>query len=258
MIFSNDLSYIASIKNNKIQVQRIGSKNIRRFENGFNINGKYIATLSNEGYVLLWDIEKESYIESKNRNKFEVYSPDKRFHIINSNDTIKVRDLSTKKFLNKSFFYNNDQYNRDLIVSKDYSPFEIIDSTSKKSIIKIIENQVEYVVISPDGKHIISSKIPKEPIDHEISFYEFVKRNEQENLVQLWNIKTGECIETFNKNHYKLNIDFSSNGKFIILDSGRSIEIYKFCTLETMINDTEKLCKSYPLTDQERKEYFLE
>ena len=134
--------------------------------------------------------------------------------------------------------------NKKYIVKIFDNHFELHKENSNKEYKTFFHENVKSVIISPDSKWIISSKFS--------SYLKYWKYDD----VKLWNIESGLCIEEFKK--IVKGVRFSSSGEYIIFDKYKEIELYKLKSLQEIIDETREKFKDNPLTNNERREYFLE
>ena len=99
---------------------------------------------------------------------------------------------------------------------------------------------VFYVACSPDGKYIASASKDK--------------------TVRVWDAETGDCLHVIEGHTDIVNfVAFTPDGKHII-SAGKdgTIRQYDFPPLQDLIDQTRERFKNRPLTEEERKMYYLE
>ena len=99
---------------------------------------------------------------------------------------------------------------------------------------------VFYVACSPDGKYIATASADK--------------------TIRVWDAETGECLHIIEGHTDIVNfVAFTPDGKHII-SSGKdgTIRQWDFPPLQELIDQTSERFKNRPLTDEERKMYYLE
>ena len=128
-----------------------------------------------------------------------------------------------------------------LTYSDMYTSSNIIwDATSGVKITEVdgvVKNQYPF---SPDGRHILSK------IDH-------IKYN-------VYDVTTGNCVHTIEReNDTLIAASFTDDGRHIItVSSNGTIRLWDFPPLQDLIDQTRERFKNRPLTEEERKMYYLE
>ena len=180
----------------------------------FSPDGKYIASGSWDGTVILWEVESGKEIRTLTGHTASVnsvsFSPDGKYLASGSNDeTVKLCEVESGKELRTS-------YHTDAVSFVSFSPDgKYIASGRRDDTVKLWEAEsgkeirtlnghkdwVNTVSFSPDGKYIASGS--------------------DDETVKLWEVESGKEIRTFEAHTFFLDsISFSPDGKYIVSGSG--------------------------------------
>jgi WD40 repeat protein len=96
---------------------------------------------------------------------------------------------------------------------------------------------VSSATFSPDGKYIVMGR-----------------------FICMFDAQKGQPIGdlVFFGDWYDNSAYFSSDGKYIVTSSLSAIKIWKFTSIEELIESTKEQFKDRPLTPEERKKYYLD
>ena len=132
---------------------------------------------------------------------------------------------------------------RIVSASDDYT-IRLWDVTTGQQIGQPLDRHSEevlYATFSPDGKYIVSASGDK--------------------TVRIWDAETGKQIGNSLEGHsmYVFSANFSPDGRRIVsASSDGTIRIWDFPPLQELIDQTRERFKDYPLTPEERRQYYLE
>ena len=79
-------------------------------------------------------------------------------------------------------------------------------------------------------------------------------------MLKIWDAETGILLKTIKVDSNGINsISFCPDNRHITFSTGDGIHlIYDFPPLQELIDQTREKFKDYPLTEEERKMYYLE
>ena len=102
------------------------------------------------------------------------------------------------------------------------------------------ESYVSFVAFSNDDKYLVSTSM--------------------DNTIRVWDVATGECVNKIELNNgsYESYVAFAPNGREIMYLNKDFIFFYDFPPLQDLIDQTRERFKNRPLTEEERKMYYLE
>lgn len=222
----------------------------------FSHDGKQIVSTSCDNTIIIWDAENYEYLnclEGHNENVNSAnFSPDGSLIVSASSDnTIIVWDVKTNKPLhtfqghkgpvNEAVFSPDGKY----IASASEDNTIIIWDYENDSILHTIERNyffpwVNSVAFSPDGKSVISAAM--------------------DNRITIWDIETAEALHSVYAGDAVLfSCSYNHDGKCIAMAfNDGTIRIWDFPPLQDLIDRTRERFKNRPLTDEERRMYYLE
>lgn len=175
------------------------------------------------------------------------FSTDGRNVVTASNDAmIRVLDTITCKLtkflkLDKQVgvkFVCFDRYGKNAI-SIDCAKRLSVWSLDTMMMVSYIDNISDLYCISPEGEYI-----------------SYVK---EDGRIVICDIETNTTLQSIDTSQYGYDsMTFSSDGNSIILIQNSIIYIWDFPPLQQLINDTRERFKNNPLTQEERKQFYLE
>ena len=179
------------------------------------------------------------------------YSPDGRFLVSSSDDnTIRLWDNWTGKCIrvintspNHVPLVSIDHKGERIICSTNNYDIKVWDFLSGEPVHPCEEDNDELIpfLLTPDKKYIVGITTG-EPI------------------VKVWERKSEMCIQMF-MGHSKRVWSFAFNpqgDRVVSASSDRTIKIWEFPSLQTIIDETRDSYKNCPLSSEERKQYYLE
>ncbi len=89
---------------------------------------------------------------------------------------------------------------------------------------------------------------------------DYIATSSVDMTIKIWTVATGKCVQTF-KGHTSrvLKVTFSIDGRKIISTSyDNTIKVWDFPPLQELIDQNRERFKDNPLTEEERKQYYLE
>ena len=217
---------------------------------------KEIRLMDIETDSVLWSVElSDSYW---NFHVFFAFSPDcERVAITPDFLAVKILDANTGIELMECEGKHKDDINdiqfspdgKIIVACSDNNTIWLWDAETGKSLHTINEhtNCVNSVGFSPDGKYIVSSS--------------------KDETIRVWDVKEGICVMVLKIKESGCTIQyvcFSSDGRKILYvldnynDAESSIRQYDFPPLQDLIDQTRERFKNRPLTEEERKMYYLE
>ena len=174
------------------------------------------------------------YINPRDKSSFIIMERNK-----NGGKPIKDIIGGHTERINSTAFSPDGKY---IATASDDKTIRIWDAETHK-MLRIIRGhtlQVSTAIFSPDGYYIVSAS--------------------RDQTVRVWDVKSGKQICILDTFEYQpTSVDFSPDGKHIAISStDEIIHIWDFPTLQELIDQTRERFKDYPLTDEERRMYYLE
>lgn len=253
---------------------------------------RFVINRSKEKGLILWDIEtgKENQIVSNELYGMwstAVFSPDGKKLVISNGNNVKIWDIDNNKEI-KSLDFNVPIYSavfspngKQIVLASYWKDFEILDAETgeKNYTLSGHAAQVTFVTFSPKGDLIISASGDKtlrlwdaksgaciKVLDGGVEYAAF-SQNEKlvvsvsiNNTIRVWDVETGSCIYIIEGHTDRVRfVSFTPDGLHIISYSeDGTIRKWPFPPLQELIDQTREQFKDRPLTDEERKMYYLE
>ena len=224
----------------------------------FSPDGSRIVSGSNDNTLILWDAENGKPIGEPMKGHTDgvtsvAFNPDGSRIVSGSGDnTLILWDAESGKPIGEPMrrhmgYVTSVAFSPDgsRIVSGSADGTLILwDAESGKPIGEPMRKHIGYVAsvaFSPDGSRIVSGSWDKTLI--------------------LWDAKSCKPIGEPMKGHsdYVYAVAFSPDGSQIVSGSGDgTLILWEVLTLEQMLKETEERFGDYPLTDEEKRQYYIE
>lgn len=276
-VFSPKENYIVSVsKDHTIRLWNVKTGDCVKMFNGhigsinsviFSPDGKYIVSASDDNTIRLWNIDSEDCIKTcekfKENTSYCEYSPKKKYKVLKGNlreslfykicDAEKgdtIRNLSSLEITNDlcpEIFSPNEKY--IALAFGNVVKLLNLEVRDYQKNLKGHTDIVQSAVFSPNGSYLVSGSDDK--------------------TVKIWDVESGVCVKTLNFQEKVETVRFSQDGRNIIFDLkaevvkfGIDVESYshswEFKPLQELIDENRERFKDNPLTDEERREYYLE
>ena len=238
----------------------LSGKEIRKLNAGdvaysvaFSSDGKQIASAPGDGnsnIVQIWDVESGEKIRSFEGRLyhmyFAVFSPDgKQIALTFDGNTVSLCSIETGKVIRK-FEGHTDRVNsavfspdgKRIVSASDDKTVRIWDAATGEEIFWFEGHKYEVtsVAFSPDGKLVVS-------VD---GYYH----------VYIWDAESGAV---FQKSELSWNaVSFSPDAKLLVSCYDKDVIIWEFEPLQELIDRTRERFENRPLTQDEKKKYYLD
>ena len=250
----------------------------------------------NNSSFSFFDMNTGGFIKKLSKGLYSLYfmryTPDSRYIIAATYPYgyIEIIDVETgevvKKYDNsvKSFVYNDDM-SRIAVVKKESNTVSILEPESFDEImvLKGYTSSVLYACFSPDGKIVAANdyngKIIMWDVQSGLILHKFdggyLNKNNTsfssdgkyvllkmyQNILNVYSVENGCCVYSIEiEDDVIQDYSFTDDGKHIIcvLYEKGEVRQYDFPPLQDLIDQTRERFKNRPLTDEERKMYYLE
>ena len=238
----------------------LSGKEIRKLDTGDSVNfatfspdGKQIVSAfmySENNPVCIWDTETGEEILSLVGHTAYVssaaFSPDgKRIVSASADNTVRIWDVETGKEIRK-FEKHTDQVNsaafspdgKRIVSASDDKTVRIWNAETGEEIHRFEEysNDVRSAAFSPDGKLVVTA-------DADFS-------------VRIFDVESGAV---FQKSGLSWNaVSFSPNAKQLVSGDDNNVVIWEFEPLQELMDRTRERVENRPLTQDEKKKYYLD
>ena len=238
----------------------LSGKEIRKLNAGdvaysvaFSSDGKQIASAPGDGnsnIVQIWDVESGEKIRSFEGRLyhmyFAVFSPDgKQIALTFDGNTVSLCSIETGKVIRK-FEGHTDRVNsavfspdgKRIVSASDDKTVRIWDAATGEEIFWFEGHiyVVTSVAFSPDGKLVVS-------VDRYYHVY-------------IWDAESGAV---FQKSELSWNaVSFSPDAKLLVSCYDKDVIIWEFEPLQELIDRTRERFENRPLTQDEKKKYYLD
>ena len=256
-------------------------------------DGQHIASASSDKSIRIWDIktgELLSLIQGHNDEVYAVaYSPDGKYLASASSDeTIRIWDATTGIEIKR--IESEEEYIPSIIFSLDgrfiaaaafmFIKIWNIDTGEEHKRIDT-DNLVKHVAYSPDGQYIVAATdndilrvwnattgiLVRKMVGHAkgincVAFSpngEYIVSASEDSTVRIWNVETGIEILMLDQNSGRVfSAAFSPDGTRIVTAPDEEIHIWDFPAIQDLIDQTREQFKDCPLTEEERRKYYLD
>lgn len=214
-------------------------------------DGKLLVSASSDKTIRIWNTA--TGMEIKRIASYEEYipsitfSPDSKSIAAASFMFIQVWDVATGEERNKidvDSIVNHVAYCQDgqyLIAASTNEIISLWDALTGDLVreMKGHAKGVRYVDLSQDGKYLVSAS--------------------EDSTVRIWNFETGVEILTLDRDSGRVFCaSFSPDGRHVVTAPDEEIRIWDFPSLQELINQTREQFKDFPLTQEDRKKYYLD
>lgn len=219
----------------------------------FSPDNKRVTTTALDSTARIWNVETGEELKKFKMNTPYItassFSPDGKHLAIAYDTTIVVYNANTynvvsilnghKNWIRQLSFSQDGKY----LVSASYDNNLILWDPNKGNQLKKMIGHTDWVYnvsFSPDNHYVVSCS--------------------KDETVRVWDTSTGIQIQIY-KGHIKpvLSATFTPDGRNIVSSSDdNTIRIWSFPPLQDLIDQTRERFKNRPLTDDERRMYYLE
>lgn len=294
-VADNDNELIIINRNNSKRFVYDNYGYVNRGLHGDLLNNKYLKVAADNGIIVIIDVEtgkemmhvdyynyEESHFAIDNqiiniKHNIENYIDSIKIKNIETGEVIKQIELDYYGWINSAEFSPD---NKRMVITQSYSVI-ILDIKTGEKIMKLRDHtaRVEFAKYTPDGKLIVSADITGvtdvwdaetgELIarfgDNNGYFYfsqdgKYILSKSQENLFNVVDIERGSCVYSIESPIDTLDaaVFVNNDTQIMTVSTDGTIRIWDFPPLQDLIDQTRERFKNRPLTEEERKMYYLE
>ena len=220
------------------------------FSVNFSPDGKFLASSNSQGEVEIWEVKTGRLWHSfkADLEPFSLvysvrFTPDMKYIVGGG-----IWDLKSKKQLRE-----NEECKRVIeSISQNYATVDYLPGGSTSSL-KIgkdnkyiaVANVNEVNILNVDSGKVIKSL---KGYDKRSEIYsmsispdgKYLATGSVREAVEIWDIDSGELCKNIEKYEYMCNSTYSSDGKFIVMNSSRKVNIWRTDNSKKMFEFTEK------------------